>query len=378
MNTPTTLASAPVSADQPRDVTGQIANLIESPLFTTAALAIAALIVGLIAHLIIFAALRRSLKREATENPKLAQSISRLKRGTIPAIPLLIITLGIDFTSLHPSIAGNTALITGVLLIITLTYAAVITVGLVAEYAIAKHPVTGPDNLAARRMVTRVSVLRRTIQVIVTILGVGVALYTIPEARAFGTTLLASAGIAGIVVGVAAQPTLASLVAGVQIALTQPIRLDDVVIIDGEWGRIEEITLTYVVVRVWDQRRLIVPLSKVTSESFQNWTRTSAELLGTVFVYADHTVDIDAMRKALDDTLENEPLFDGRVKQIVVTDITEHTVQLRALVSAKDAGSLWDLRCKVREALTTHLRDQQPNALPKLRGQFNTTNPQPS
>ena len=169
--------------------------------------------------------------------------------------------------------------------------------------------------------------------------------------------------------GLAARPTLSSLIAGVQIALTQPIRLDDVVIIGGEWGRIEEITTTYVVVRVWDERRLIVPLSKVIDETFQNWTRTSAQLLGTVFVYADHTVDIDRVRVALDAALEGEELFDGRVKQVVVTDVTEESVQLRALVSAADAGKLWDLRCKVREALVRHLRDEQPGALPRVRAE---------
>jgi small-conductance mechanosensitive channel len=254
--------------------------------------------------------------------------------------------------------------------VLNVTYAAVLGIGLLAEAVVRGHDVGEADNLRARRLHTQAMVLRRVAQVLVAVVGIGASLCVFEEVRAFGTTMLASAGVAGIVVGLAARPTLSSLIAGVQIALTQPIRIDDVVIIGGEWGRIEEIATTYVVVRVWDERRLIVPLSKVIDETFQNWTRTSSQLLGTVFLYADHTVDVDAVRGALEAALEGEALFDERVKQVVVTDVTEETVQLRALVSAADAGKLWDLRCKVREALVRHLRAEQFAALPRVRAEF--------
>jgi small-conductance mechanosensitive channel len=223
------------------------------------------------------------------------------------------------------------------------------------------------DNLAARRIHTQATVLRRSITVLVVILTLGVMLMTFPQVRELGASVLASAGLAGIVVGFAARPVLQNVIAGIQIAIAQPIRLDDVVIVEGEWGRIEEFTATYVVVRIWDQRRLVVPLNYFIENTFQNWTRVDAEILGTVFLYVDYTVPVDELRQELHRLLQQNDRWDGRAWGLVVTDATERAVELRALMSAPDAGTAWDLRCEIREQLITWLQRNHPGALPRLR-----------
>jgi small-conductance mechanosensitive channel len=193
---------------------------------------------------------------------------------------------------------------------------------------------------------------------------------TFDKVRQLGTTLLASAGIVGIIVGLAAQKSISTLFAGIQLAITQPIRIDDVVIVENEWGRIEEISLTYVVVRIWDLRRLIVPITYFLEKPFQNWTRISADLLGTVFLYVDYTVPVEAVRSELKSILENSKLWDGRVCVLQVTNASERTVELRALMSAADSSSAWELRCEVREKLIAFIRQNYPDALPKVRAEL--------
>jgi len=225
------------------------------------------------------------------------------------------------------------------------------------------------DNLRARQAHTQMVVLRRVITVLLIIVGGAAILMTFPKARQLGASLLASAGIAGLVVGLAARPTVSNLIAGVQIAFTRPINIDDVVIMEGEWGRIEQITTTYVVVKIWDDRRLIVPLSHVLEKPFQNWTRSTSQLLGTVFLYTDFHVPLDDLRDELRRLCEASEKWDQRVCLIQVTDATEKTMQVRALVSARDAGSLWDLRCAVREGLIRHLSETHPGSLPRVRAE---------
>jgi small-conductance mechanosensitive channel len=195
---------------------------------------------------------------------------------------------------------------------------------------------------------------------------------TIPGVRQVGTSLLASAGVAGLAVGFAAKPVLSNLIAGLQIALTQPIRLDDVVIIEGEWGRIQEITGTYVVVRIWDDRRLIVPLNWFMENPFQNWTRTSSQLLGSVFLWVDYGVPLEPLRQELQRLCDKAPEWDRRVCLLQVTDTNEKAMQLRVLVSTADSGRGWDLRCRVREGLLKFLQEHYPQCLPRLRGEFDT------
>jgi len=254
-------------------------------------------------------------------------------------------------------------------LIAAFTWLAMRAVRAGGEAVIRLHPANVGDNLQARRVQTQSRVLTRTLMFFVLLIGAAAALMTFPGMRQIGASLLASAGVAGLVAGIAARPVLANLIAGLQIALTQPIRLDDVVIMEGEWGRIEEITATYVVVKIWDERRLIVPLQHVIEHPFQNWTRTGSQLLGTVFLWLDYRVPIAPLRAELKRICEAAPEWDGRVALIQVTDTSERGIQLRALVSTPDASTGWDLRCRVREALLDFLQREYPEALPRLRAE---------
>ena len=226
------------------------------------------------------------------------------------------------------------------------------------------------DNLRARKVHTQLEVLRRIVTVVVAILAVGTILMTFEKVRQLGTTILASAGIIGLVVGIAAQRTIGTFIAGLQIAFTQPIRVDDVVIVENEWGRIEEITLTYVVVKIWDLRRLVVPITYFIEKPFQNWTRTTADILGSVFIYVDYTVPVDAVREELQRILENSQHWNRKVCVLQVTNTSERTIELRALMSAADASTAWNLRCEVRERLVTFIQKNYPEALPKLRAEL--------
>jgi small-conductance mechanosensitive channel len=225
----------------------------------------------------------------------------------------------------------------------------------------------GADNLEARKVYTQVRVLGRVGKAIIAVFALASMLMVFDSVRQFGTSILASAGIAGIIVGLAAQRSIGTLLAGFQIALTQPIRLDDVVIVEGEWGRIEDITLTYVIVRIWDERRLVVPITHFIERPFQNWTRNSSDLLGSVFLHVDYTAPLDALREELDRILAASPHWDGKVKVLHVTDARERTLELRVLASALDASSTWNLRCEIREKLVTFLQSRYPECLPRVR-----------
>lgn len=238
----------------------------------------------------------------------------------------------------------------------------------VAEDVMQQHYLVNiQDNLGARRIQTQFQMLRRIVVVAVQVLALAVMMMTFPRIRELGAGLLASAGVAGLVIGVAARPFLENLIAGVQIGLTQPIRIDDVVIVEGEWGRIAEINATHVVVRIWDDRRLVVPLNYFNTKPFQNWTWTGAELLGTAFFYVDYTFPVEAGREELKRILDDSGLWDGRAWGLQVTNTTDRTVELRALMSAPDAPTAWDLRCLVRERFVAFLQREYPQCLPRTR-----------
>jgi len=235
-----------------------------------------------------------------------------------------------------------------------------------------RYDIDVSDNLLARRIYTQIGMVENIITVVIFILTVSLMLMTFGKVRQIGVSLLASAGIIGIVLGFAAQKILGNFIAGIQIALTQPIRLDDVVIVEGEWGWIEEITLTYVVVRIWDLRRLIVPISYFIEKPFQNWTRTSADILGSVFIYADYTVPIGELREELTRLLEKSKHWDRKVNVLQVTNATERVVEVRALMSAATSPAAWNLRCEVREGLLSHLQKNHPASLPRTRVEMET------
>ncbi len=223
------------------------------------------------------------------------------------------------------------------------------------------------DNLKARRLETQLITIRRVISVIIVFIAISIMLLTFNQVRRVGISLLASAGVVGVILGFAAQKTLGNLFAGIQIAIAQPIRIDDVVIVESEWGWIEEITLTYVVVRIWDLRRLIVPISYFLEKPFQNWTRTSADLLGSVYIYVDYTVPVQPIRDRVKAILDISPNWDKKVWNLQVTNADKQTIELRALMSASDSSAAWNLRCEVREKLIEYLQENFPESLPKTR-----------
>lgn len=219
------------------------------------------------------------------------------------------------------------------------------------------------DNIKVRKIYTQFNILSRIFTFIIVLVAIGLALMNFDDIKAVGKSVLASAGVAGIIVGFSAQKFIGTIFAGMQIAFAQPIKLDDVVVVEGEWGRIEEITLTYVVVKIWDKRRLIVPAPYFIEKPFENWTKTTADIFGTVFLYVDYRVPIDALRKHLKTLLADTKLWDKKLSTIQVTDAKTNHVELRILVSAKDSSSLWDLRVYVREKMITFLQENYPESI---------------
>ncbi|HEX7813474.1 MAG TPA: mechanosensitive ion channel domain-containing protein [Burkholderiales bacterium] len=264
---------------------------------------------------------------------------------------------------------GGIRHLTLVLIIGTASWLAARMVSAVTRIIILSHPADIADNLYARRIQTQARVLSRTLVLFIIIFGVAAALITFPSVRQIGTGLLASAGLAGLVVGFAAKPLLGNVLAGLQIALTQPIRLDDVVVVNGEFGRIEEITGSYVVSRLWDERRLIVPLQWFIENPFENWTRSTSEILGTAFLWVDYSMPLEPLRAELTRICENSPEWDRKVCNLQVVDTSERAMQLRLLVSAADAGRGWNLRCRVREQMIAFIERNYPQSLPRVRSE---------
>jgi small-conductance mechanosensitive channel len=283
------------------------------------------------------------------------------------AVPLLGIILLLPLLRLPENWTWVTQKAFGIFLIVALSVLIVRGVNAVQQALLSRHRMDVPDNLPARRIYTQVSVIRKIIVTAVVIIATGSILMLFDPVRQFGTSILASAGIAGIVLGFAAQKTLGNVLAGIQIALTQPLLIDDIVVVEGEFGQIEEITLTYVTVRTWDLRRLVLPITYFIEKPFQNWSRVSTELLGTVILYLDYQVPLGELRKELKRLVENNPKWDRRVCGLQVTNTTQSTIEVRALVSGTDPGKTFDLRCEVREGLIAFLCRNYPESLPKTR-----------
>jgi small-conductance mechanosensitive channel len=327
-----------------------------------------AIVLGLGAHRILFIAIERIHARHL-QAVRVAL-LDRVKRPTRIAFPLIAVILTLP---LLPSSDSQSAFIqhaVGLTVIALIGWGTLIGISFLEDLIAARYSIEEHDNLRARRIRTQSGMLRRVSSVLIVVTTIGFMLMTFPEIRRLGLSLFASAGIAGLVIGIAARPSLANLIAGLQIALTEPIRLDDVVIVEGEWGRIEEIGTTYVVIRIWDLRRMVVPLSYFIEKPFQNWTRVSADILGTVFLYTDYTVPVEALRQELSRILASTKLWDGKVNILQVSDATAHTLELRALMSASDSSNAWDLRCYVRERLIAYVQKNYPECLPKTRADF--------
>lgn len=253
--------------------------------------------------------------------------------------------------------------------IVCMAWLLIATVYAISDVLTRRYDISAANNLHARSIRTQMAVMRRLAIGIISLLALGLILYTFNHTRIwqYGAGLLASAGLASLALGAAAKSTVSNLLAGIQIAFTEPIRIDDVVIVEGQWGRIEEITAAYVVVCIWNLQRLIVPLTYFIDHPFQNWTRTSANLLGNFYIYADYTCPIEPLREELTRLLKSTPLWDGKVSVLQVTELQQQTMQIRALMSAADSSKLWDLRCLIREKMIDFLQKNYPQCLPKQR-----------
>ena len=327
-----------------------------------------AVTLGFISHFAIFKTAQFFSRRSKTVIDDLLVKHCRAPSRLI--IPLIFFHFLTPLMDISGGISVFIKQIFATLLIISIAWLIIKLTYVLEGFIIHQFSIDTKDNLRARTIQTQLIIFKKVVFIIVGILGMAFILMNFEKIRYLGTSILASAGIAGIIIGFAAQRSIGTLIAGIQIAITQPIRLDDVVIVENEWGRVEEITLTYVVVRIWDLRRLILPISYFIEKPFQNWTRKTADILGTVFIYVDYTVPVNKIREELHRILEESELWDRKMCNLQVTNVTEHTIELRALVSASDASNAWNLRCEVREKLLEFIQKNYPQALPRYRAQL--------
>jgi small-conductance mechanosensitive channel len=322
-------------------------------------------ILGLILNIALFSILKRFAR--GTQSILDDSFVRHARKPTGAIIPLILLNLALPMSKMDPSTMDSVRHALSIALIASVAWLAIRMANVVEDLLVHRYPRDVKDNLLARKVYTQLKILKRVVFVVVSFLALALILMTFERVKELGASILASAGIAGIIVGFAAQRTLGNLLASIQVAISEPIRLDDVVIVENEWGWIEEINITYVVVRIWDLRRLILPITYFTEKPFQNWTRVTADLLGTVYLYVDYTVPIQSIREELYRILKASENWDGKVWTLQVTDTTEHTVQLRAVMSARDSSTAWNLRCEVREKLITFIQENYPESLPKTR-----------
>jgi small-conductance mechanosensitive channel len=341
---------------------GDTRSLLISGIILTGAVALA-----LVAHYVLFQIVERLDRRKGDRADQ--SFVKRFKSPAHLILPLLALELAVPFAPLPAELKNILQHILGLGVIASVGWGIIILVQLLADLVFARYTIDVDDNLTARRIRTQTQVLQRTAVAVVTVFTAAIMLMTFPAVRHIGTSLLASAGLAGLIVGMAARSTLTNVIAGVQVALSQPIRIDDAVVVEGEWGWIEEIDASYVVVRIWDLRRLIVPLSYFIEKPFENWTRTRADLLGTVMIYTDFTAPVEEIRRELLRILQSTNLWNGKTWGLQVTDATAGTMQLRALMSARNGPTAFDLRCYVRENLIKFVQERFPNSLPQVRNQ---------
>ena len=328
-------------------------------------LIVAAFLAGWVFYFLVTILLKRWGRAVSLKGFKV--SLGELKGPLRYLFPLICISIILPLLRFPEKSRSSVDHYMNILFIALFGWIAVKAVYILRDAILSRYDISVRDNALARGMHTQIRMMANIIGVAVILLTVGIILMTFPSIRHIGVSILASAGIAGIVLGFAAQKTLGNLIAGIQIAIAQPIKLDDVVVIEDEWGWIEEITLTFVVVRIWDLRRLVLPISYFLEKPFQNWTRTSADLLGTVFIYADYTVPVTELRDELTRILQKSPRWNKKANVVQVTNMTEKTVELRALMSSADSPTLWDLRCEVREGLLKFLQERFPGSLPRTR-----------
>ncbi len=313
--------------------------------------------------------IRRLIRLAGRYSPFLRTLLSR-GQGPVSVILVIVVSgaalAGTNFPWNVTAAIGR-ALLVG--FILALGWAAAIALDIGVEIYLRRYSSDAADNLLARKHVTQMRILQRVAKTLLVILTIAIALMTFDSVRQYGVSLFASAGAAGLILGLAARPVLGNLLAGIQIAMTQPIRVQDQVIVEGEFGTIETITSTYVVVRLWDLRRMIVPLTYFIEKPFQNWTYEATDLLGSVILHVDYTIPVDRLRQRLDEIVRESRLWDGTVAALQVTDAPANMVELRAVVSARNAAQLWDLRCEVREKLIAFIKAESSRALAMQRAE---------
>jgi small-conductance mechanosensitive channel len=328
-------------------------------------LALAALIA-----LLVHGAVGRLLHRIVdARQPYLASVLTGTRQQTRLAFLMVALFLALPVAPFDPGVATALAHILLVAVIVLIGWIAITASHIVAELYLQRFQLDVPDNLIARKHITQVRVMRRVVDTLLIIVTVAAALMTFEPVRQYGVSLFASAGVAGLIVGFAARPVLSNLIAGIQLAVTQPIRIEDAVVIEGESGRIEEITATYVVVRLWDMRRMIVPLTYFIERPFQNWTRESSNQIGGALIKVDYTTPVERVRKKAAEIMKASPFWDGNLVKLQVTDTDAQSMQLRIIAGARSPGDAFDLRCEIREKLIDFLQRELPLALPRQRQQ---------
>ncbi len=331
----------------------------------------AAIGVALVVRLVAFSALRRLTRNRGAF---LSQSlVKRGRRPTLWILPLVAILAVLPGLPLPQALLDVLEHIAGLGIVASVAWLSIVLIAVTADILTARYRVDVADNLVARRIQTQFAVVRRVGVILVVVLALAVGLMTFPAIRHIGISILASAGVAGLIIGIAMKDSLSNLIAGVQIAFSQPFRMGDAVVIEGEWGWIEEIGVMYVVVRLWDLRRLVLPLMYFLEHPFQNWTRTSADLLAYTYIYVDYTTPVDAVREELKRVLESTPLWAGKLCLLQVSDSDQRTMQLRALMDVRSSSDAWDLRCLVREKIIAFMQKNYPACLPRYRGEVDAT-----
>ncbi len=334
----------------------------------TAAILGVAVLLALLAHFLIFLALKRGAARaESIVDDSL---VAHARRPALVLFPLVAIVIVLPLLKLPAELLEGVRHIVALGMIGATAWLAINLTAVFDDFISSKFKIDVSDNLLARRVHTRTRLIRRIAIIAILIVAAAAMIMTFPGLRQIGISLFASAGVAGLIAGMAARPMLTNIIAGLQIAMTETIRIDDVVVLEGEWGRIEEIGATNVVVRLWDSRHLVVPLSYFIEHPFENWTYKTADVLGTVLLYTDYSVPVEEVRVELNRLLLASEMWDGKAWSLQVTNTTDRAMELRALMSAPDSATAWNLRCHIREKLIWFLQEHYPQSLPRVRAEL--------
>jgi small-conductance mechanosensitive channel len=330
-----------------------------------------AVLLGLVTHFLLYRFIRRISERAATGKRVLEKSLIEHTTGPMRLVlPLAVVYLASSGLRIPAGILEAFRHLLSLALIGALCWLTLRLIKVLDDVISSHYVVAVQDNYRARSIRTQMVLLERILTGAVLLASVAAMLMTFPSVWNLGAGLFASAGVAGVVIGIAARPALANLLAGVQVALTEPIRIDDVVIVEGEYGRVEEVSTVYVIVQIWDKRRLVVPLTYFIEKPFQNWTRRTSDLLGTVFLYTDYMAPVEEIRRELERVVHASRLWDRQVWNLQVTDTKDRMLELRCMVSAVDSPTLWDLRVEVREKMVSFLQKNHPHSLPVMRAEI--------